>query len=206
MTAIEVEFVNNTQSQRRRVDRAGCSYRCVPMLELHITFDCQIVSQVAIQAPAEGVHEGIGADEQGVAIDITGLVIIDLAAAKEELGVRTEPSYGIFDFRAKKEVFLAADVALVDGIAAASFKRRAEAGKTKKGDVCSGGDGQIFATGEVSEGAGSCDKCGELQLLGSGRGGLRGCDVGEGGDGGEQSYSCRKFCMRHSFLKLVFLK
>jgi hypothetical protein len=156
------------------------------MLKLHISFDCQIVSQVAVQSYSGGVHEGVGADKQGVAKDEAGGMIVNLASAEEEVGVGMELSYGVFHFRAEEEIFLAADVALVDGIGTASFKRGMEAVKAEKGEVGSGCDRQIFPTLEAGEGAGGCGKGGELKLLGSGRGGLRECGVGEGGDGGEQ--------------------
>src|SRR5207302_3116005 len=144
MTPIEVEVVDNTQGQGRRVNRAGCRRWRVPMLKLHIAFDCQIVSQVAVQSYSRGVHEGVGADEQGVYKDEAGGMIVDLASAEEEVGVGMELSYGIFHFRAEEEIFLAADVALVDGIGAASFKRRAKAAKAEIGEVCPGGDRQIL--------------------------------------------------------------
>src|SRR6266851_881142 len=43
MTPIEVEVIDDTESQGRRVDGAGCSNGGVPVLKLHIPFDCQIV-------------------------------------------------------------------------------------------------------------------------------------------------------------------
>ena len=187
MTPIEVESVDNTQGQGCRVNRAGCGRWRVPMLKLHISFDCQIVRQVAVQSYSRGVHEGVGADKQSVAIDEARGMIVDLTSAEEKVGVGMKLSYGIFHFRAEEEIFLAADMALVDGIGAASFKRRAEAAKAEIGEVGSGGDGKVFSTLKTGEGAGDSGKGGELKLLGSGRGGLCECDMGEGGDGGEES-------------------
>jgi hypothetical protein len=48
MTAIEVEVVNNTEGQGCGVNRAGCSRGSVPMLKLHISFDCEMMRQIQV--------------------------------------------------------------------------------------------------------------------------------------------------------------
>ena len=75
---------------------------------------------------------------------------------------------------------------LVEGVGAASLEGWEEPAEVEKSEVGPGGDTQIFATLEAGEGASGCDKGGELKLLGSSRGGLRECGVGESGYCGEQ--------------------
>ena len=147
------------------------------MLKLRVGLDCEVVGEVVVETDARGVDEGVAADVTDVAEDEAGVEVVDFAAAEEEVGVGVEAFPGIFDFGAEEEVFLAADVALVDGIGAANLKGGRKLAKGEKGEVGAGGDAQIFAALEVGEGASACDKGGELELLGSGRGGLRGCDV-----------------------------
>ncbi len=43
MPPIEVEVIDDTKSHGRGVDGAGCSDRRVPVLKLHIPFNCQIM-------------------------------------------------------------------------------------------------------------------------------------------------------------------
>src|ERR1700736_1969764 len=109
MTGIEVEVIDDTEGQGSRVDGAGRRYGGVPVLKLRVGFDCQIVGEVVVDADAGGVDEGVGVDVQGVAEDEAGGVIVDLAAAEEEVDVGMELSYRIFDLGSEEEVFLAAD-------------------------------------------------------------------------------------------------
>jgi hypothetical protein len=206
MTPIEVEVIDDTQSHGRGVDGARCSDGRVPVLKLHIPFNCQIMGQVVVQSDAGGVHHGVGLDVEGVAVDEPGGKVVDLAAADEEVGVGVEFSKGIFHFGAEEEVFLAADVAFVDGIGAARLKGGEEAAEEEEGQVGAGGDGEIFAALKVGKGAGGSGEGGELKALGSGRSGLRECGVGEGEYGGEQGELYRYFCVLHSVLRLLLLR
>ena len=92
MTPIEVEVIDDTQCHGRGVDGARCRDRRVPVLKLHIPFDRQIMGQVVVQSDAGGVHNGVGLDVEGVAVDEPGGKVVDLAAADEEVGVGVELS------------------------------------------------------------------------------------------------------------------
>ena len=83
-------------------------------------------------------------------------MIVDLAAAEEEIGVGMELSYWVFHFGAEEEIFLAADVAFVDGIGAANFKGRAEQAEAEKGKIGTGGDAEVLAALKIGEGTGGC--------------------------------------------------
>src|ERR1700722_11089928 len=104
------------------MEDAGGGYGRVPVLKLRVGFDRYVVGEVVVEADAGGVDRGIGVEVTDVAEDEAGRVIDDFAAAKEKVDVGMETADGVLDFRAEEEVFLAADVALVDGIGAANLE------------------------------------------------------------------------------------
>ena len=175
MPWIEVEVIYDASGEGGGVDGAGGCDGGVPVLELCVGFECDVVGEAVVEAPTEGVNEGVGADVSYVFEVKAGVVIVDLAAAEEGVDVGMEFSQWEFHFGAEEEVFLAADVAFVDGIGAAKFERGLELAEEEEGEIGAGGDAEIFTALKVGKGAGKAAESGELKVLGSGRGRLREC-------------------------------
>ena len=177
MAGVEVEVVEHAHCHGRGVNGSGDYCRRVPVLKLCVDFNRHVVGEVVVQADTGGVDEGVGGDVASVAEDETWVVVVDFAAAKKEIDVGMEPPDRVLDLGAEEEVFLAADVALIDGIGSAKFKRRPEGAKGEEGQVSAGSDCDVFASFKVGESAGGGGKGGELKLLGSGGDGLCTCSV-----------------------------
>ena len=71
-------------------------------------------------------------------------MVVDFAAAEEEVRIGVEAADGVLNFGAEEEVLLAADFAFVDGIGAAGFERRTEEVEGAEGEVGSSGDAEVF--------------------------------------------------------------
>lgn len=192
MAGVEVKGVDDTERQGNGVDDAGGGRRGVPVLKLRVCFDGQVVGQVVVQSRAGGVHERIGVEVLCVAEDETAVLIVDCAAAEEEVDVRVEPSDGVLDPGSEKEVFLAADMPSVDGVGAANLKGWPELAEVENGEVGACDDAQVLAACEIGKGAGESAKGGELKLLGSSGSCLSVRSLGQAGDddGKGQPYQC----------------
>ena len=90
MPRIEVEPIDDASSKGRGVDGAGCGDGGVPVLELRVGFECDVMRNVIVQAYADGVYRRVGADVADVLEVEAGVVIVDLTTAKEEVGVGME--------------------------------------------------------------------------------------------------------------------
>ena len=83
-------------------------------------------------ARAAALCAGYGNGVPGVQINrfcASGLDAVNFAAAEEEVGVGVEVADGVFHFGADKEVLLAADVARINRVGAASLKGWADESK-----------------------------------------------------------------------------
>jgi hypothetical protein len=198
MAWVEVKDIDDTQCQSRWVDGAGGSRWGVPVLKLRVGFDREVVGEIVVEADSGGVNHRGRADVEDVLEEVAGLVVVDFAAADEEVDIGMEVSDWVLDFGAEEEVFLAADVALVDGIGAANLEGWPELAEVENGEVDAGGDVQVFSAFEVGEGAGACDKGGELKLLFPCGDRLCKCGVGQGADRNEEGQPCQFFCKLHS--------
>ena len=155
VVGIEVEVVDNTQCQGGGVNGSGGNRGSVPVLKLRVDFDRNVVGNVVVQANTRGVDEGVGGNVASVAEDETWVMVVDFTAAKKEIDVGMKPPDGILDLGAEEEVFLAADVAFIDGIGPSHLKGWPEGAKREEGKVGTGGDSEIFAAFKVGESA-SC--------------------------------------------------
>ncbi len=188
MARVEVEDVDAAQSEGYGMDAAGWSCGCVPVLVLEVGFDGEVVSEVVVEANARGVDHCVGAEVFDIPKDVPTSEIVDAAAADEEVGVWVEAPDGVFNFWADEKVLLAVDGAAVEGVGSANLGCRSEGAKVENCDVEAGGDGEILAAAEVGEGTCACDERRELKLLGSCRGALRECTIGQQRQCGEQRH------------------
>ena len=62
MPRIEVEVIDDASREGDGVDGAGCGDGGVPVLKLRVGFECDVVSDVVVQAYADGVHDGVGTE------------------------------------------------------------------------------------------------------------------------------------------------
>src|ERR1700733_1301855 len=154
MVRVEVEVIESPESDGYGVNDTRRYDGSFPMLKLRVGLQGQIMGEVVIETDARGIDEGVGLDVAYVAEDIAGGVIVNFAAAEEEVGVGVEAADGVFDFGAKEEVLLAADVASVNRIGAAGLKGRADEAKGQESEICSCGDAQVSAAFEIGECAG----------------------------------------------------
>src|ERR1700754_2821279 len=140
MARIEVEVVDGTYGQGGWMDCAGGNDRSVPVLKLSVYLESDLVGEVVIQTDAGRIDEGVGAEIPNVADDEAGIMVVDGAAAKEEIDIGMEPSNWVFHFGPEEKVFLAADMALVDGIGAAYLKGGPELAEGEESKIGAGSD------------------------------------------------------------------
>jgi hypothetical protein len=158
VTSVEVKVIEDAERNCDRIDGPGGGDGRTPVLELGIGFESDVVGDVVVQPDAGGVYDGVGGEVDEVAGDESGFVVVDLATTDEKVGIGMILSDGVFDFGAEEEVFLAADVAFVDGIGATKFKGRPEGVKREDGKVSARGDSEVFSAFEIGEGACACEE------------------------------------------------
>src|SRR5271155_4844540 len=121
VSVVEVEVVDRADSNGGGVDDTGRHGRGLPVLKLNVGLYGKVMGEVVVQANARGIDEGVGAEVDVLLEEISGGVIVDFAAAEEEVGIGVKVADGVLDFGTDEEVLLAANFTFVDGIGAAGF-------------------------------------------------------------------------------------
>jgi hypothetical protein len=165
---VVAEAVDDGQGSNSGMDVVRCDNRRTPELGLEIDFEGEVVGEVVVQASAERVDVGGAGDVGDWPDDVATVLIINLAAADEEINVRAKVVELPVDADAGESAFLGVDGAGVDGIGAPEFNARVVAMKGGYGQIYSGGYAEVSAAFEVGIDASSSSEGREMYCLASG--------------------------------------
>lgn len=190
---VEVEAVDEAYGDGLGVDVAAGGDRSGVLLELGIDFEGDLIGKFEIETATVGedIRNSVEVEECAGGVWVATILVVNLAAAKEEVGVGVIATVETGELDAKEDIFLGVDVASVDGISSADFGGGIEAVEGLEAEVDTSGDAEVLPSSKAGVVAGSRSEGGDLQRLGRGRKGL-GSSEGASRKGEEQQHGGSK--------------
>lgn len=170
---VEVKAVDETDGDGYGIEVTAGGDRGGVLLELGIDLERDVIGDVEIEAAAVGedVGDGVDVEERVGWIWVATVLVVNLSAADEEVGVGMVAAIESRQLDAVEDVLLSVDLATVDGVGAADFGCGIEVVEGLEADVNACGDAEVSAAIKTGKGARRRSECRELQRLGrSGKG------------------------------------
>ena len=120
---VEVKMVDETNAYGLGIDVSAGGDRGGVLLELGIDLERESISEVEIEASTEGkdVRDSVEVEECAGWIGVATVLVGNLSAAIEEVGVGVIAAVESRYFDAEENIFLGVDLAVVDGIGTANL-------------------------------------------------------------------------------------